>query len=719
MPRYWLYLDSKVQGPYEIPHLRKVPGFTLLTQVCAENDPSWRLADEVIDIKAYFLAPPRASSVFLDSGNAAAAPQAWVEETPSALSLVEPRSQEALDASTAASPAVQAEEPPVERPGPGPQALRLSCEVCGYKNPRDVASCMKCGTTLHAKTGAEAAAAPESAAPVESPAPAPVMEEPAAPMPAAEASAPFSIPAPESRPSATVDIPVARILFILTAVSVLAGAGFMGYRFWKARRGPKVPPAASLKAPPAASAAGPVRSSVRKGSGGKRAAGKKAPAVSSPGAGPSAPRSDAVGDESDSTPLNAEPALEAASYEVIPGAAPRQQRHSAPLHSPYAIKRRGDRGLWTGREDQAVQQAQRFRIYGGQRTIQRNAEILMQILRDREYNAAFENGKRIYLYNDLDWSATQKDGPLYDVRLTFSGGREEDGAPKKPLRFALEADLERGSVDPSAEEPFRSNTLHAFFDESRIPPQERRAIAKDVEELVLAAQPDASPLALDTVARRFASTYSTGAMARVAGAFNLDLVNKKLVHDPRLNNAAAPAKPLERPAIKKKTALTPSQSGQIVYQMESLSGRERRLSLQAPSRASVSKLWETVTGYDRLKQFAPDLLVSEREGQDGSATIVHVVSLSRLLFFVFKVNLHLRIIERPQEHALEFERIAGEFRSFRGSVQISPQGSSGSTLQFRATVIPQGRMPNWVLRDMTKRFLVPLIDALRARAESL
>src|ERR1700746_3297794 len=40
-----------------------MPGFNLLTQVCQEGQASWRVADEVIEIKAYFSAPPRGSSL--------------------------------------------------------------------------------------------------------------------------------------------------------------------------------------------------------------------------------------------------------------------------------------------------------------------------------------------------------------------------------------------------------------------------------------------------------------------------------------------------------------------------------------------------------------------------------------------------------------------------------------------------------------------------------
>src|SRR5688572_16401625 len=63
MSRFWIYIDNRVQGPLEIPALRKINGFNLLTQVCAEGQESWRMADEVIEIKAYFSAPPRGSSL--------------------------------------------------------------------------------------------------------------------------------------------------------------------------------------------------------------------------------------------------------------------------------------------------------------------------------------------------------------------------------------------------------------------------------------------------------------------------------------------------------------------------------------------------------------------------------------------------------------------------------------------------------------------------------
>ena len=89
------------------------------------------------------------------------------------------------------------------------------------------------------------------------------------------------------------------------------------------------------------------------------------------------------------------------------------------------------------------------------------------------------------------------------------------------------------------------------------------------------------------------------------------------------------------------------------------------------------------------------------------------------MFFVFKINLHLRVIEHPAQHTIEFERIAGEFEQFRGSVELTPDASGNAgTLNVHTTIVPKGRVPAWVLRGMGRRFLTSVVHALRTRAES-
>ena len=720
MARFWVYVGDKVQGPVDIPSLRKVPGFNLLSQVCEEGAEIWRMADEVIEIKSYFISPPRPNSFALDSGNAAPkiefSPQPMIEE----MTLPEPNM--AWQKTTAPS---KSGDPNLEILTPTPvggAALRAVCEVCGYKNPRDVAVCMKCGEKL------KGAAAAVSAEKVAIPIPIPV----AAPTPAP------AVVAPEVDPNTNtmVEISMSKLLIGCAVAGAVIVGSFLSYRSWRKHHLPKRVMTAAPAAPAQKVMTRATKSGVKHYS-------------RQPVRRPVEPlqQEDAA---------VAEPKTEEASYRVVPEAAPLKKRFSSPINSPYAVKRRANQSLWTSQEDQSIQQVQRMRIYGGLRTIDRNVEILMQILRDREYNTAFESGKRIYLYNDLDWSAFLKEGPLYDVHLTFSGGKEPDGSPKKPLHFAFMSDLERGTVEPGGQDQVRSNTLHAFFDESRIAPEDRRAIAKDTEELVLAAQPEASPLALDTVVRQFAKVYTTAALSRVADAYDLTLVKKKLAHDTRLGSddptvsvpspaakkeapsapsqteawekagmkpsAVSPAQPVaEHPSLKdgNSSMTQPIKGDSVEFRMERGAGRERNLMVRATSTASPAKIWEIVTGYDRLKQFMPDMLSSEREGQDGSAVIVHTVCLTRYLFFMFKMNFHWRVIEHPQQHTLEFERIAGDFESFRGSLEITTDPAKKlSQINFRAMVVPEGATLNAKLESMARRILIPEMNTLRTKAES-
>jgi len=736
MSRFWVYIGDKVQGPVDIPSLRKVPGFNLLSQVCEEGEQTWRMADEVIEIKSYFISPPRPNSFALDAGNAAPkidfAPQPMLEE----LTLPEPNTawQKSATPAKSGGPDIEillTDEPKKNgavAPAPvGNAALRAICDVCGYKNPRDVEVCMKCGEKLKGNA-IPALSSPKVA--IEDAAP----QASAAPTPAPIAAAPAAV---DPVSNTMVEISMLKLVIGVAAAILVTGGSFFGYRSWKKRHTPKGLPAVGVPITLPAPMHKAVSHSARRVVQGyhwrpaRHRMGYNAAAL------PGVSKYAAHATENSAS----EPKTEGASYHVVAEAAPLKKRYSSPVNSPYAVKRRANQGLWTSQEDQAIGQVQRDRIYGGQRTVERNVEILMQILRDREYNTAFESGKRIYLYNDVDWSATLKEGPVYEVRLTFSGGQEPDGSPKKPLHFAFSSDLERGTVEPGGEDQVRSNTLHAFFDESRIAPEDRRAIAKDTEELVLAAQPEASPLALDTVVRQFAKVYTTAALSRVADAYDLMLVKKKLAHDTRLGSddmepAATTvlpvksdtpaqttnerAKPAEQAQSSKSIPLfAPSKGGGADFRMESGSGREKTFLVRATSRASVNRIWEILTGYDRLKQFMPDMLASEREGQDGAATIVHMVCLTRFTVFMFKVNLHLRVIEHPREHNLEFERIAGEFESFRGSVEVTTDPAThDSQIAFHATVVPSGHTMGWVMDKMARRLLVPQIEAIRAKAES-
>ena len=142
-----------------------------------------------------------------------------------------------------------------------------------------------------------------------------------------------------------------------------------------------------------------------------------------------------------------------------------------------------------------------------------------------------------------------------------------------------------------------------------------------------------------------------------------------------------------------------------------------------PQPGHAGQAWETVTSYDRYTQFVPDVLVSQREGQDGPAVIVHTVSLTHLMFFVFKVNLHLlHSASIPSSTALEFERHAvGDFEKFDGYIEITPD-PAGTKPQMNFHLTCSSRtvttMPGWAVTSMTQHLSCPCWTPSAPKAEA-
>jgi hypothetical protein len=67
---------------------------------------------------------------------------------------------------------------------------------------------------------------------------------------------------------------------------------------------------------------------------------------------------------------------------------------------------------------------------------------------------------------------------------------------------------------------------------------------------------------------------------------------------------------------------------------------------------------------------------------------------------------------------MEFERIAGDYESLRGSIELTTDpGTHESQILFHATVVPNGYMTNTKLESMARRLLVSQANAIRTQAE--
>jgi hypothetical protein len=352
MARYWVYIDSKV-GPTDVPALRKIPSFTLLTQVCPENEQTWRMADEIIEIKSYFLSPPRASALPAEAVNAEPLPK----ETKTLLTVLEPNAEIELPrANPLPVSKIEILPPPAnnQKEPAGPAALRVYCEVCGYKNPRDVTTCMKCGTDIKpsAQPGPTPATAPAPGAA------SPALDKPPVRLPELKASPavvptlakgadPAAVPV-DLKANPMVEIPVTRILITLLAASLVGALGFGGYKFWIQRHRRSHP--VVVKPPVVAPVTTTKNTHPKRGTGKRGPSVSRAKAAALPGVSQSTralapvarrrPAASPDGESSAAPTPAVTPSEAAAPYRIIEEATPlkhRQSRNNKPLNKSSAI----------------------------------------------------------------------------------------------------------------------------------------------------------------------------------------------------------------------------------------------------------------------------------------------------------------------------------------------------------------------------------------------
>ncbi len=137
-----------------------------------------------------------------------------------------------------------------------------------------------------------------------------------------------------------------------------------------------------------------------------------------------------------------------------------------------------------------------------------------------------------------------------------------------------------------------------------------------------------------------------------------------------------------------------------------------QIRIEAPS----EKVWAVLTDYSRHAEFVPGVEESEVVARSPGEITIRQRGSSRVLFHRFRASVTLRVREQPP-HRIEFEQVEPEdFRVFRGSWELVPQGG-GTLLTYRLAAVPAFFAPAPVLAAMLRRDIPKRLTAIRREAE--
>jgi ribosome-associated toxin RatA of RatAB toxin-antitoxin module len=136
--------------------------------------------------------------------------------------------------------------------------------------------------------------------------------------------------------------------------------------------------------------------------------------------------------------------------------------------------------------------------------------------------------------------------------------------------------------------------------------------------------------------------------------------------------------------------------------------------------ADAETLWQTLTDYDRLASFIPDMVVSRLVSPPGQPKLVEQRADSGLFAFVMPDHVVLAMEERPLG-VIRFRAVSGKVATMTGEWSISGQANP-VRLTYRAHVVPLLPPPplvsdRFIEAEVRQRFSAVVREAeRRARA---
>ncbi|KAL3502213.1 hypothetical protein ACH5RR_036662 [Cinchona calisaya] len=158
-------------------------------------------------------------------------------------------------------------------------------------------------------------------------------------------------------------------------------------------------------------------------------------------------------------------------------------------------------------------------------------------------------------------------------------------------------------------------------------------------------------------------------------------------------------------------------------EIEVISWRERRIKAEIVVNADVESVWDSLTDYERLADFIPNLVSSGRIPCPHPGRIwLEQRGLQQALYWHIEARVVLDLQEfqnSENDRELQFSMVDGDFKKFEGKWSVrSGKRSSKSTLSYELNVIPTFNFPAIFLERIISSDLPVNLQALACRAES-
>ncbi|KAI5056277.1 hypothetical protein GOP47_0028095 [Adiantum capillus-veneris] len=154
--------------------------------------------------------------------------------------------------------------------------------------------------------------------------------------------------------------------------------------------------------------------------------------------------------------------------------------------------------------------------------------------------------------------------------------------------------------------------------------------------------------------------------------------------------------------------------------VEVISWRERRITASIVIAASIKRVWQVLTNYERLSEFIPNLIRSEIIPCPFPGRLwLLQQGMQRMMYWNIEAHVILDLKEFPLVGELHFSMVDGDFMRYDGKwcLQTGPRRHS-CLLHYEVNVVPKVIFPTAFVESIIKADLPKNLCAIAKRAEA-
>jgi ribosome-associated toxin RatA of RatAB toxin-antitoxin module len=118
-------------------------------------------------------------------------------------------------------------------------------------------------------------------------------------------------------------------------------------------------------------------------------------------------------------------------------------------------------------------------------------------------------------------------------------------------------------------------------------------------------------------------------------------------------------------------------------------GKVYRIAASGTVTAAPDAVWRTLTDYNHLADFVPDLQSARVVSRDGDKVVVKQLGMARFLFFRQPIRLVVQVHEQLPDR-IDIGLVEGDMKTYRASWELAPlAGDAGTKVVYNAVIEPK------------------------------